>query len=98
MTLTPEIVAFLMQAVLSGRLDRRTVHALVAPWIEDIEPTAHGALGGATILHGLDLVAGSSPGSVRHAREGERDFLAGQPQVEEELGRWLEDWRRDRLS
>jgi hypothetical protein len=93
MMLNSTVVAFLMEAVIDGRLDRRTAHILVSPWIDGDAKAGPGSLGGATILHGLDLVPGDQPGSLRHADLGESHFVNSDEEIVERCSAWLAQWR-----
>lgn len=91
---TVETIAFLMEAVIDGRLDRVAAHRLVSPWVEGDEVAREpGVLSGATILHGLDLVSGDRPGLSRHADEGDTIFQADDEEVRGRCRAWLQCWR-----
>lgn len=90
--LTVDVVVFLMDALIQGRISRQEARALVNPWVEgDAERFENEAFGGATIVHGLDLVAGDSPGLVRHADVGETGFLVDQAELVDRCSRWLDE-------
>lgn len=93
-SLTLDTIAFLMEAVVEGRLDRVTARCLVAPWVEgDAVATESGVLSGATTLHGLDLVNGDAPGLVHHASWSETDFLIDDDEVRSRCSTWFQRWR-----
>lgn len=93
MMLNSTIVAFLMEAVIDGRLDRRSAHILVSPWVDGDAKAEPGSLGGATVLHGLDLVPGDQPGSLRHADPGESHFVISDEEVAARCAACLAQWR-----
>ena len=86
--LTTEIVAFLMEALLAGRLTREAACRLVTPWVEGVLPSTPLAEAGAQLLHGFDVIA--REGREYHASVvGEGGFLVPERDVSERCRSWL---------
>lgn len=82
-----------MEAVMAGRIQRAVAHNIVVPWVEGDEETFEvGVLGGASILHGLDLITDDAPGSLRHAPDESRNFLFDDEEVRERCTEWISRW------
>lgn len=93
--LSSSTVAFLMYAVMDGTLGRVDARRLVEPWVTgDRSDMAAGALSGATILHGLDLVSAGESGLLRHAdADAESEFIVDQAELVQRCTEWLAKFR-----
>lgn len=90
--LDASIVAFMMDALIDGRLPRTVAHDLVAPWIEGDAEIESEALGGATLIHGLDLVSAGSPSLLQHAESEEEQFVTSRAELIDRCTAWLNEY------
>ncbi|MFD1575124.1 hypothetical protein ACFSEO_13360 [Agromyces cerinus subsp. nitratus] len=54
--LTEEVVAFVMELLIAGEIQRPVACRFVAPWVEGDLPASTRARTGAQTIHGLDIV------------------------------------------
>jgi hypothetical protein len=88
--LTPEIVIFVMTALVAGRLSREGACGLVTPWVEGTSPSAPLAEDGAQLIHGSDVIVGDD-GREHHAStmEGTHRFRLSDDEVMACCQAWL---------
>lgn len=90
--LTIKEVASIMRTVLAGELSRVHARRLVEPWVEgDAEGFEHGALSGATVIHGIDLVRDPQTRTVWHSSDdADVEFAMS----DDEMRTAFNDWAR----
>lgn len=66
--LSEDIVAFIMRALLDGRIDRDAACRLLVPWVEGDGPSSMQAESGAQLVHGFDIVL-DAEGRAFHASD-----------------------------
>jgi hypothetical protein len=87
--LSDDIIAFLMRAVVDGRLPREVACTLVAPWVEGDAPSTPVAEDGAQLLHGFDITLDESGRQVHGAARSEADFLLTPSDMRDRATAWL---------
>lgn len=89
--LTIQRVVSIMRAVLAGEMTRVQARVCVEPWVEGDEAGFEpGALSGATVIHGIDLVRDQESGLAWHS-SGANDelFAMSDDEVRTAFSQWV---------
>ena len=88
--LSPEVVFFLMAALLEGRISRPAACALVRPWVEGDRLVTSSAEAGAQLIHGFDVVIGID-GLARHeSQSASGEYAVAESEMIERIRAWLD--------
>lgn len=88
--LTNETVAFLMEAILAGRIAPQHACSLITPWVEGLLPSEPLAEDGAQLIHGFDVIV-KEGGTHSHASTDGVGwpFLLTEEKISKRCRRWL---------
>lgn len=92
--LSSDVVAFLMDAMLSGRLTRPAACALIAPWVEGDGRSTVDAEWGAQLISGFDIALNAQGHQVHASKVGNiGPYLVSPEDMNDRCLSWLKTVR-----